>query len=89
MVLISKEKTKVIKKHASHEKDTGSSQIQVALFTEEIKRLIRHLKTHPKDHSSRRGLLKTVSKRKRLLDYLKKEDEKKYSSIVKDLGLRK
>ena len=89
MVLVSKEKTKVIQKHASHEKDTGSSAIQVALFTEEIKRLIRHLKTHHKDHSSRKGLLKTVSKRKRLLDYLKKEDEKKYSSIVKDLGLRK
>lgn len=89
MTLISKGKTKIIQKHASHDKDTGSSEIQVALFTEEIKKMIKHLKTHPKDHSSRRGLLKTVSKRKRLLDYLKKEDEKKYASIVKDLGLRK
>ena len=60
MALISKEKTKIIQKHLAHEKDTGSSEIQAALFTEEIKRLIKHLKTHPKDHSSRRGLLKAV-----------------------------
>ena len=89
MALVSKEKVKIIQKHSAHGKDTGSSEIQVALFTEEIKKLIRHLKTHPKDHSSRRGLLKTVSKRKRLLDYLKKGDEKKYGSIIKELGLRK
>ena len=89
MALISKEKTKIIQKHLAHEKDTGSSEIQAALFTEEIKRLIKHLKTHPKDHSSRRGLLKIVSRRKRLLDYLKKEDLQKYNSITKKLGLRK
>ena len=86
MVLVSKEKTKVIQKHATHDKDTGSSEIQVALFTEEIKRLIRHLKTHPKDHSSRRGLLKAVSKRKRLLDYLKKEDEKNIQASSRTLA---
>ncbi|TSC90684.1 MAG: 30S ribosomal protein S15 [Parcubacteria group bacterium Gr01-1014_2] len=89
MALIPKEKTKIIQKHSLHGKDTGSSEIQAALFTEEIKRLIKHLKDHPKDHSSRRGLLKIVSKRKRLLDWLKKEDPKKYSSITKELGLRK
>lgn len=89
MALTPKEKTKIIQKHLIHEKDTGSTEIQVALFTEEIKRLIKHLKDHPKDHSSRRGLLKIVSKRKRLLDYLKKDDLKRYSSITKDLGLRK
>lgn len=89
MVLTPKEKTKIIQKHLLHEKDTGSSDIQAALFTEEIKRLIRHLKTHPKDHSSRRGLLRIVSKRKRLLDYLKKDDPKRYNLITKELGLRK
>ena len=89
MSLVSKEKVKIFQKHSLHEKDTGSPAIQVALFTEEIKRLLKHLKDHPKDHSSRRGLLKTVSKRKRLLDYLKKDDPKKYSSITKELGLRK
>ncbi len=89
MALTSKDKTKVFEKFKTHEKDTGSTEIQVGLFTEEIKRLIKHLKTHPKDHSSRRGLLKTVSKRKRLLDYLKKDDLKKYNSITKELGLRK
>lgn len=88
-MLTSKEKIKIIQPRALHEKDTGSSPIQISLFTEEIKRLIRHLKTHPKDHSSRRGLLKTVSKRRRLLDYLKKGDPKKYGLIVKDLGLKK
>lgn len=89
LALTPKEKTKVIQKHLLHEKDTGSSEIQVALFTEEIKRLIKHLKDHSKDHSSRRGLLKIVSKRKRLLDYLKKYDPKKYSSVIKELGLKK
>ena len=89
MALTPKEKTKIIQKHLLHEKDTGSADVQAALFTEEIKRLIKHLKDHPKDHSSRRGLLKVVSKRKRLLDYLKKDDPKRYSSITKDLGLRK
>ncbi|MEK7537008.1 MAG: 30S ribosomal protein S15 [Patescibacteria group bacterium] len=89
MALTPKEKTKIIQPQSLHEKDTGSTGIQAALFTEEIKRLIKHLKDHPKDHSSRRGLLKTVSKRKRLLDYLKKDDPKKYSSIIKDLGLKR
>ena len=89
MALIPKEKAKIIQKHSLHGKDTGSSDIQIGLFTEEIKRLIKHLKTHSKDHSSRRGLLKIVSKRKRLLDYLKKDDPKRYGSIIKELGLKK
>ena len=89
MALTPKEKTKIIQQHSLHEKDTGSPEIQVSLFTEEIKRLIKHLKDHPKDHSSRRGLLKIVSKRKRLMDYIRKDDPKKYTSISKDLGLRK
>lgn len=89
MPLIPKEKTKIIQKHSLHEKDTGSADVQISLFTEEIKRLIKHLKDHPKDHSSRRGLLKIVSKRKRLLDYLRKDDPKRYGSITKELGLKK
>lgn len=89
MALIPKEKSKIIQKHALHKTDTGSPEIQIALFTEEIKRLILHLKKHPKDHSSRRGLLKIVSKRKRILDYLKKESPKRYASIVKELSLKK
>ena len=88
-MLTPKEKTKIMSQRGLHEKDTGSAGIQISLFTEEIKQLIRHLKTHPKDHSSRRGLLKIVSKRKRLMDYLKKDEPKKYGSIVKDLGLKR
>ncbi len=84
-----REKQNVIKKHSMHEKDTGSSGVQAALFTKEIERLTKHLKKHQKDNSSRRGLLKMVAKRKRLLDYLKDEDPKKYNSVVKELGLRK
>lgn len=82
-------KQKIISKHAAREGDTGSAEVQIALFTEEIEALSRHLKKHAKDNSSRRGLLKMVSKRKRLLDYLKKEDEKRYNKIVKELGLKK
>lgn len=89
MALTPRDKIKIVKKHATHEKDTGSAEVQVALFTEEIKKLIRHLKTHPKDHSSRRGLLKSVSKRKRLLDYLKKEDSKRYNTILRELKLKR
>lgn len=82
-------KSKIITKYKMHKKDTGSSEIQIALFTEEIKELTQHLKKHPKDNHSRRGLLKMVSKRKKLLDYLNEEDEKRYKSIVRKLGLKK
>ncbi len=88
-MLTPQQKIKIIQKHADHPKDTGSAEIQAAIFTEEIERLSKHLKKHPKDNSSRTGLLKMVSKRRRLLDYLKKEDSKKYNAVVKELGLEK
>ncbi len=88
-MLKQEEKTKIIKKHEIHEKDTGSSEVQVALLSEEIKRLLGHLKKYPKDFHSKRGLLKMVSKRRRLLAYLKKEDEKRYNKVVKAIGLKK
>ena len=81
-------KSKIIKEFESHDKDTGSSEVQVAILTEEIAELAKHLKKHPKDNHSRRGLLGMVAKRKKLLDYLKKEDEKKYVKVVKKLGLK-
>lgn len=84
-----KEKNKIIKEHKVHEKDTGSPEVQIAIFTEKIKDLTSHLKRHKKDNHSRRGLLKMVSKRKKMLDYLKKEDEKRYAAVVKKLGLKK
>lgn len=84
-----KTKQKTIEKYKLHEKDTGSSEVQIALLTEEIKRLTSHLKDHPKDVHSRRGLLKMVSKRKALLNYLSSEDEKRYSNIIKKIGLKK
>jgi len=84
-----KQKSAVIGEHSMHEKDTGSSEVQVALFTKEIERLAKHLKKHPKDNSSRLGLLKMVSKRKRLLDYLIKNFPKKHAKVVRKLGLRK
>ncbi len=84
-----KEKTKIIKKYKVHEIDTGSDEVQIALLSEEIKGLLSHLKKHPKDFHSKRGLLKMVSKRRKLLKHLKKEDEKRYNKIVKAMGLKK
>ena len=86
-MLTQREKEKVITKHKIHKSDTGSSEVQIALLSEEIRRLTLHLKTHSKDHSSRRGLLKMVARRKKLLDFLKKDNEKRYNKIVKALGL--
>lgn len=83
------EKEKIIKKYKLHEKDTGSPEVQIALLTEEIKRLLLHLKAHPKDFHSKRGLLKMVAKRRKLLNYLKGEDVKRYNDIVKKVGLKK
>ena len=82
-----KEKTKIIKKYKVHEIDTGSDEVQIALLSEEIKGLLSHLKKHPKDFHSKRGLLKMVSKRRKLLK--QKEDEKMYNKIVKSMGLKK
>ncbi len=88
-MLTPEEKSILIKKYKIHDTDTGSSEVQIALLTEEIKRLVLHLKKHSKDFHSKRGLLKQVAKRKKLLSYLKNEDEKRYASIVKKIGLRK
>lgn len=72
-----------------HEKDTGSAGVQIALLTERINDLTAHLKSHAKDHSSRRGLLKLVARRRSLLDYLKKKSAERYHSVIENLGLRK
>lgn len=89
MSLTTKEKAKIITDTATHEKDTGSADVQVALISKEIDKLVSHLKKHPKDLHSKRGLIKMVIKRKKLLAYLKKEDEKRYSSVIKKIGLKK
>lgn len=89
MVLTPQEKSKIIHKHSKHEGDTGSASIQIALFTEEIKRLTKHLKKHPKDNHSRTGILKMVSKRKRLLEFLKETSTRAYNSVIKELGLKR
>ena len=82
-------KKKTIETHRIHETDTGSAEVQIAILTEEIKRLTNHLKQHPKDNHSRRGLLGMVSKRRRLLEWLGGENEKRYKKIIKELGLKK
>ena len=88
-MLLPEQKTKIIEKYKLHKLDTGSSDVQISLLSEEIKRLTSHLKTNPKDLHSRRGLVKMVMKRRKLLKYLKKESEKRYNSIVKKIGLKK
>ncbi len=82
-------KSKIIKEYKTHDKDTGSPEVQIAIFTGEIKNLTSHLKKHKKDNHSRRGLLKMVAKRKKLMDYLKREDEKRYKSVARKLELKK
>ena len=81
------EKELIIKEYAIHEGDTGSPEVQIAILTHRINELNGHLGVHKKDHHSRRGLLKMVSKRRKLLKYLENKDEKKYKEIVKKLGL--
>ncbi len=88
-MLTLEEKTKIITKHKLHNSDTGSPEVQIALLSEEIKGLLLHLKKHGKDIHSKRGLLKMVSGRRKLLNYLKKEDIERYNNIVKKIGLRK
>ncbi len=87
-MLDKKKKERIIKKFQTHKNDTGSPQVQIAILTEEIKELTKHLKLHRKDHSSRRGVLKKVSERKRLLKYLQKEDEKSFKKLVGELNLK-
>ena len=83
------EKQAIIKEYAVHEGDTGSAQVQVAVLTKRINDLTEHLKTHKKDHNSRRGLLKMVGHRRNLLNYLAKKDIERYRAVVAKLGLRK
>ena len=83
------EKQAIIKKYELHQVDTGSPEIQIALLCEEIRRLLLHFKKHPKDFHSKRGLLKMVAKRRRFLSYLKEEDEKRYNSLIKKIGLKR
>jgi small subunit ribosomal protein S15 len=78
-----------IKKFATHEGDTGSPEVQIALLTDRITHLTEHFKTHAKDHHSRRGLLKLVGQRRRLLDYLKSKSVDRYRSLIDNLGIRK
>ena len=87
-MLTPEEKQKIIEKYKLHKSDTGSAEVQIALLTEEIKKLLGHLKKHPKDLHSRRGLLKMVIKRKRLLKYLERESKRRYNAILKKIGLK-
>ncbi len=89
MVLVKDKKKEVIKNFKVHEKDTGSPSVQIALLTERINSLSGHFKTHKHDHHSRQGLLRMVSVRRRLLEYLKSKDKKEYQDIIKKLDLRK
>ena len=82
-------KKAVIDNYRTHEKDTGSPEVQIALLSSRIAYLTEHFKAHPKDHHSRRGLLKLVSKRRRLLDYLKRTEHDRYVTVIGNLGLRK
>ena len=88
-MLTTRKKQNVIAEHQRHQKDTGSSEVQVALLTKQITELTGHLKTHLKDHHSRRGLLKMVGKRRRLLANLARTEPKKYATVVKKLELKK
>ncbi len=89
MVLQAEQKQEIINKFRGHEKDTGSTEVQIALLTERIKYLTEHFKAHKKDHHSRRGLIKIVNQRRKLLDYLKQKNVDGYKSILKELKLRK
>lgn len=89
MVLNRDGKQAVIEKHRAHEKDTGSAEVQIALYTERITYLTEHLRKHPKDRHSRRGLLLIVGRRRRLLDYLKRKDIERYRNTLRELNIRR
>lgn len=89
MALTKEQKQSLIGSYRTHEADTGSPEVQVALLSERINYLTEHFKTHAKDHHSRRGLLKLVGQRRRLLDYLKSKDAARYAELIKRLGIRK
>ena len=82
-------KKEIIEKYKIHEKDTGSPEVQVALLSDRISYLTDHFRTHQKDHHSRRGLLKIVGQRRRLLDYLKSKDVERYRTLIQSLGIRR
>ncbi len=88
-MLATKKKKSIIKEYKKHDTDTGSAEVQVALLTKQIEELTSHLKSHPKDNHSRRGLLKMVGRRRRLLNYLERSEPKTYNSIIKKLELKK
>lgn len=87
--MLKEEKTAIIKEYAVHEGDTGSSEVQIAVLTKRINDLTEHLRTHKKDHHSRRGLLKMVGSRRSLLNYLQNTDIERYRTVIAKLGIRK
>jgi small subunit ribosomal protein S15 len=89
MALTKEEKLEIIGKHGRTETDTGSPEVQIAMLTKRINDLTEHLRTHKKDHYSRRGLLKLVGQRRRFLNYLQREDLESYRALIKELGLRR
>jgi len=89
MAMVQEKKTELVQKYRQHDKDTGSPEVQVALLSERINYLTEHFKTQKKDHHSRRGLLKLVGQRRRLLDYLRRVDQARYKSLIEGLGIRK
>ena len=88
MALLTEEKAKIVEKYKRNDGDTGSPEVQIALLTENINKLQGHFKTHKKDHHSRTGLIRMVNLRRKLLAYLKRKDIEKYTSLIKELGLR-
>lgn len=89
MTITSETKSELIRKFQTHEQDTGSPEVQIAILSERINYLTEHFKVHKKDHHSRRGLLKMVSRRRRLLDYVRDSDVERYRKIIHELGIRK
>jgi small subunit ribosomal protein S15 len=89
VVLTPEAKKEVIDRFKTHEKDTGSPEVQIAILSSRIKYLTEHFNVHKKDHHSRRGLLKLVGQRRRLLNYLKRKDVERYRTVIKELGIRK
>jgi small subunit ribosomal protein S15 len=89
MTALKEKKQEIMQEFRVHEKDTGSPEVQIAILTERINNLTRHFKVFKKDHNSRRGLLKLIGQRRRLLDYLRKEDKQRYLNLINKLGLRR
>ena len=89
MALLTEEKASIVSKFQKSDTDTGSPEVQIALLTENINKLQDHFKTHKKDHHSRRGLIRMVNQRRKLLDYLKEKDLSRYASLIQRLGLRR